>query len=392
MSALPELIPTSALPLKKAALGAFSASAAARVVAAHRASGTADGAYGPVLLIEPDDALRALLTAGLSRAGFEVVACKTVRAALLALEPTCAVPSLVLAEVALSPMDGFCLCEQLRGEMRTAHVPVLLLAHAPTAEQEELARIVGAEDLLARPVSVEDVVTLAQLETGPRTASDVRSSAAGALAPVRLVSALLAGRRSGTVGFGPGRALHFGGGRVVGATCDTLEGLPALKALLDEGPSPLAVRFGPGEDAPTLSVTRLELTRLAEHTLTGGSDRHLPLLSKRLVPELRTLRTLEGGLTEAERSLVGACDGRRSLAEALEAQSLAGAVSLSDVARLLELGALAEAATSALELAEARWRTPHRRVESVSARVESPASAGSLSQVIHLHLARQPQL
>jgi len=392
MSALPEPVPTGGLPQRRAASWGVAAAAAARVVSAQRASGTADGALGPVLVIEPDDAFRGLLTAGLSRAGFEVVACKTVRAGLLALEPAQAVPTLVVSEASLSPMDGFCLCEQLRGEMRTAHVPVLLLTHAPTPQQAGLARVVGAEELLAKPVSVEDVVTLAQLETGPRTASDVRSCAPGALSGARLVRALLAGRRSGQVGFGEGSWLNFSEGRVVGAADGARRGPSALQALLSGERWPVSVRFGPIQERQELSVGALEVAGLSSGPRSPGLEAHRRLLSLRLVPELRRLRALEAGLSETALAVVRACDGTQHLSEVLEALSLSYEAGLFAAAELVDLGALVEAQGTATQLAEARWRSPrHEDAARASKRSEGPPTAGSLSQVIELHLARQPR-
>lgn len=393
MSALPESVPTGGLPQRRTfSSGSLAAAAAGRVVSAQRGMGTADGVFGPVLVIEPDDTFRTLLTAGLSRAGFEVMACKSVRAAVLALEPTHSVPSLVIAETALSPMDGFCLCEQLRGEMRTAHVPVLLLTHAPSAQQAELARVVGAEDLLAKPVRVEDVVTLALLETGPRTATDARSCGAGAIEPGRLVRALLAGRRSGRVGFGAGRWLNVAAGRVVGATHDALVGRPALEALLAEERAPLTVRFGPNDEAEHLSIDAVALTSLFKHPAHEVSEAHAALLSQRLVPELRRLHALEAGLTEDARALVRACDGSRILAASIEDLPLSREAGLTLAVELVELGALVEAPGTALQLAEARWRNPQVAPKGMVPRADAPPTAGSLSQVIHLHLARQPRL
>ena len=100
----------------------------------------------PLLIIDDDAELCALLSEFLAREGFSVVAeYDGARGLVIALEGNFA---LVVLDLMLPSLDGFALLKQLRSKSR---VPVLML----TARGEDVDRIVGlelgADDYLAKP-------------------------------------------------------------------------------------------------------------------------------------------------------------------------------------------------------------------------------------------------
>jgi DNA-binding response OmpR family regulator len=111
----------------------------------------------PVLLIDDDARLGALLTEYLGRFGFEVKSATHPEAGLRALksEP----PEIVILDVMLPDMDGFAVCRKVR---ETSRVPIIML----TARGEVMDRVVGlelgADDYLPKPFEPRELVARMQ--------------------------------------------------------------------------------------------------------------------------------------------------------------------------------------------------------------------------------------
>ncbi len=92
----------------------------------------------------------------LRAAGFETSLATTGEQALIALKQH--VPDLVLLELTLPDISGMELCQRIKAEPRTKHVPVVML----TARGEEVHRVaafeVGADDRVTNPFSTREPV------------------------------------------------------------------------------------------------------------------------------------------------------------------------------------------------------------------------------------------
>lgn len=104
-----------------------------------------------ILVVEDEDEILELLRYNLERAGYRVRGAQSGEAALQAAgdDP----PDLVLLDLMLPAMDGFEVCKRLKGDVRTRHVPVLML----TARGEDADIVagleLGADDYLTKPFS-----------------------------------------------------------------------------------------------------------------------------------------------------------------------------------------------------------------------------------------------
>jgi DNA-binding response OmpR family regulator len=60
-------------------------------------------------------------------------------------------PDLVLLDVMMPGMDGFAVCEQLRGNVRTAFIPILMLTARDDAASRARGFLAGTDDYLGKP-------------------------------------------------------------------------------------------------------------------------------------------------------------------------------------------------------------------------------------------------
>ncbi len=67
-------------------------------------------------------------------------------------------PDLIILDVLLSGKDGRIICQKLKGQPETMHIPVIMISAHPNARQS--VKAVGADDFLAKPFDIDDLLTL----------------------------------------------------------------------------------------------------------------------------------------------------------------------------------------------------------------------------------------
>ena len=137
------------------------------------ASSLAEAGPLRILVVEPDARTRSLLEVGLARAGFNVLVARTLVEAQGHLGLGRPLPAMLVCETDLAGEDGFRFCSQLRSDLRTAQIPVVLLSQRPEAFHLEMASGAGADFYLPKPVFLNDVVALAKLKAGESAAQAV---------------------------------------------------------------------------------------------------------------------------------------------------------------------------------------------------------------------------
>ncbi|NJC69047.1 response regulator transcription factor [Planosporangium thailandense] len=112
------------------------------------------GAAGRLLVVDDEANIRALLSATLRLAGFEVRVARCGREALAAAAES--EPDLVVLDVMLPDLDGFQVAQRLR--MTDQPTPVLFLTARDAVDDRISGLAAGGDDYVTKPFSLEEVV------------------------------------------------------------------------------------------------------------------------------------------------------------------------------------------------------------------------------------------
>ncbi|MFW6249328.1 MAG: response regulator, partial [Bacteroidota bacterium] len=108
-----------------------------------------------ILLVEDNKELQQLLKEMLSP-GYKVLVANNGKNGLdLARKE---IPDLVISDIMMPKVNGFDLCKNLKSDLRTSHIPVILLSDK-AANEDKLARLaIGANDYITKPFQNSEVL------------------------------------------------------------------------------------------------------------------------------------------------------------------------------------------------------------------------------------------
>ncbi len=293
-----------------------------------------------VLVVEPTASTRGLMQFGLVRAGFQVTSARSAEEAERALDHG-PMPALVVSETRLPGLDGFVFCSRLR-RSSLAEVPVLLLTSQPSESAIAQALAAGAHDVLAKPLFVGDLVSLARLESSRAPGSPTLVASTREVPVAAALRALLAGTRSGRLVLGTTAELLFRDGKVVSAQVRALQGERALRRMLFLGEGAYAVHLGSVRSPGELSVDLRALCGPWTEALGGwrALARVSVPLEAVLCPDLRSLLAQISQLPEEVEPVVRLFDGERTVRAVVLESSLPESLVLQVTNRLYASGAL----------------------------------------------------
>ena len=132
-----------------------------------------DATPGDLVLVadnEPD--IRRFVEINLRLEGFEVALAADGEEALRqALELR---PALILLDVMMPRLDGFEVCRRLRADVRTSHIPVIILTAKSMTADKVVGLTAGADDYVLKPF--EPVELVARVRTTLRRARELRAT------------------------------------------------------------------------------------------------------------------------------------------------------------------------------------------------------------------------
>ena len=126
----------------------------ARPAPGHAAAAPADPAFAPLVLVADDDkATRELISRGLQKEGFRVLAASSGEEALrLAREKR---PDAISLDVLMPGMDGWTVLRALKGDPLTSSIPVVMVS---MLDDRDIGYALGAADYLTKPFDREKLV------------------------------------------------------------------------------------------------------------------------------------------------------------------------------------------------------------------------------------------
>jgi DNA-binding response OmpR family regulator len=113
---------------------------------------------GPVLIIEDDPDIAEGLRYGLESAQLMTRVAFTGEEGLLASLDREHPPALILLDLLLPGMSGAELCRRLRLEPSTRQTPIIIMSARVSAADIAFGLDVGADDYVAKPLSIKDLI------------------------------------------------------------------------------------------------------------------------------------------------------------------------------------------------------------------------------------------
>ena len=109
-----------------------------------------------VLIVEDSDSLQLMMKWGISNAGYDVDLASDGKEAIQMVQSSN--PDLILLDVMMPGLNGFAVCRQLRDNEKTKHTPIVIITALTAALDSEEAKLCGANEVLVKPVSRDDLV------------------------------------------------------------------------------------------------------------------------------------------------------------------------------------------------------------------------------------------
>ncbi len=110
---------------------------------------------GRILIVEDDPDISKMLKIYFDSQGYEVLAEMRGGDAL----ETCAkkMPNVVVLDINLPDIDGYSVCRELRGNLRTKHIPIIFLTQKDERSDKIKGLELGADDYITKPFDIEEL-------------------------------------------------------------------------------------------------------------------------------------------------------------------------------------------------------------------------------------------
>jgi chemosensory pili system protein ChpA (sensor histidine kinase/response regulator) len=109
-----------------------------------------------IMVVDDSLTMRKVLSRLLEREGYRVVVAKDGMDALQLLQDS--LPDLILSDIEMPRMDGFELVRNIRGDSRTAAIPLLIISSRTAEKHRSLARDLGVNAYLGKPVQDDELL------------------------------------------------------------------------------------------------------------------------------------------------------------------------------------------------------------------------------------------
>lgn len=109
-----------------------------------------------ILVVDDDPDILDALQLMLEDAGYEVTISEKGDYAENLHDTNGGLPDVIILDVLLSGKDGRLICQKLKGQDETRHIPIIMISAHPNARQSVTA--VGADDFVAKPFDMDELL------------------------------------------------------------------------------------------------------------------------------------------------------------------------------------------------------------------------------------------
>jgi DNA-binding response OmpR family regulator len=110
-----------------------------------------------ILVVDDDADILDALRLVLEDAGYEVTTTEKGEYAENLRDTNGGLPDVLLLDVLLSGKDGRLICQKLKSQEETRHIPIIMMSARPNAKQS--AKAIGADNFLAKPFDIVELLT-----------------------------------------------------------------------------------------------------------------------------------------------------------------------------------------------------------------------------------------
>jgi diguanylate cyclase (GGDEF)-like protein len=129
-------------------------------------------AEGTVLVVDDSSTIREIVRSWLSKAGFTVVIASDGLEALNKLEEI--IPDLILLDIEMPRLNGYDTCREIRNNLRTSNVPVIMLTSRADVDDKIMGLEFGADDYVTKPCDSRELT--ARVEANIRRSTQEREA------------------------------------------------------------------------------------------------------------------------------------------------------------------------------------------------------------------------
>ncbi len=113
-----------------------------------------------IIVIDDDPVIQKLIALTLRREGYEVVTASNGSEGLRKVQETN--PNLVVLDISMPGLDGYQVCQYLRGDPATVNLPIIMVTAMTRPADQRHGFESGADDYLPKPFALADLVTRVQ--------------------------------------------------------------------------------------------------------------------------------------------------------------------------------------------------------------------------------------
>jgi len=216
-----------------------------------------------ILVIDDDPSILRLIGVMLQRGGFQVELAGDGEDGLATAfrQP----PDLVIADVMMPGLSGYQVCERLRADPRTAHVPIIILTARSQPVDQKTALEAGADLYLAKPITPDELArAVKELLSRP---TDVSPPAATRILAARTISVFSLRGGVGVTSVAVNLAIAL--------AQQYQDTVPLVDLSLSAGHAAIMLNLRPKQTIAHLLASRVDFETIEKHLLPHPSGVHL---------------------------------------------------------------------------------------------------------------------